>query len=178
MLTGELGAAAAGLLAEESSEPAAAVDAGTLDGLLGRQREPTPRLGVGATLAAAGAHAMIDLSDGLGGDAGHMAEAGGVRLLIDGDLVPRAEGVEAVALAAGRDPAEVALTGGEDYELLAAMPPGVDHVGALRCGRRGTDAHRRGGGGLRRRDQAAARGSGSSACGIRPIGRRPTRPHR
>ncbi len=65
---------------------------------------------------------MIDLSDGLGGDAVHLAAAGGVALRIDAGALPLAEGVAALAAAAGRDPLDLAASGGEDYELLAAIP--------------------------------------------------------
>jgi thiamine-monophosphate kinase len=66
---------------------------------------------------------MIDLSDGLGGDALHLARASGVALMIDAGSLPLAKGVAEVAAAAGQDPLELAATGGEDYELLAALPP-------------------------------------------------------
>jgi thiamine-monophosphate kinase len=123
VLTGELGGAAAGLLLLERPELAAAVDEETAERLRLRLLDPRPRLAAGRSLAAAGAGAMIDLSDGLGGDAVHLAGASGVGLRIDAGAVPLAGGVAEVAAAAGRDPLELALSGGEDYELLAALPP-------------------------------------------------------
>jgi thiamine-monophosphate kinase len=123
IVTGELGGAAAGLLLIERPS-AAGLDIGTdADALHSRQLDPTPRLAAGRALAEAGATAMIDLSDGLAPDAGHVASASGALLLIDADALPIAPGVEAVAAAAGRDPLELAASGGEDYELLAALPP-------------------------------------------------------
>jgi thiamine-monophosphate kinase len=123
VVTGALGGAAAGLLLLEDTAPAEALDLATAYGLRRRQLDPTPRFAAGATLAAAGATAMIDLSDGLAGDADHVAAASGALLLIDAEAVPIAPGVTAVAEAAGRDPLALAVAGGEDYELLAAIPP-------------------------------------------------------
>jgi thiamine-monophosphate kinase len=138
VVSGELGGAAAGLLllevgTEAPATPATSrarsrfeslsgskLDRGRL--LLARQLEPLPRLEAGRALAAAGATAMIDLSDGLGGDAGHVAEASGVGLRIDAAALPLQAGVAQVAEAAGRAPLELATSGGEDYELLAALP--------------------------------------------------------
>jgi thiamine-monophosphate kinase len=123
VLTGEIGGAAAGLLLLERIELAAAVDPAVADRLRLRQLDPTPRLAAGRALAAAGAGAMIDLSDGLGGDATHLAEASGVGILIDAADLPLAPGMSEVAVAAERDPLELASSGGEDYELLAALAP-------------------------------------------------------
>ena len=123
VLTGELGGAAAGLLLLKRPELATAVPAETAARLRRRQQRPQPRLRAGRGLAAAGASAMIDLSDGLGADAGHLAAASGVALRIDAAGLPLAKGVAEVALAAGQDPLELAASGGEDYELFAALPP-------------------------------------------------------
>ena len=66
---------------------------------------------------------MIDVSDGLAGDANHLAVASAALLTIDADSLPIARGVAALAAAADRDPLELAASGGEDYELFAALPP-------------------------------------------------------
>jgi thiamine-monophosphate kinase len=66
---------------------------------------------------------MIDLSDGLGGDAGHLAAASSAAIRIQGDRLPVQAGVAAVAEAAGADAFELVTGGGEDYELLATLPP-------------------------------------------------------
>jgi thiamine-monophosphate kinase len=123
VLSGEIGGAAAGLLLLERAELGARVAPKVAGRLRQRQLDPSPRLATGAALAAAGARALIDLSDGLGGDAGHIAAESGVGLRIDAAALPLAEGVAEVAAAANRDPLELAAGGGEDYELLAALPP-------------------------------------------------------
>ncbi len=131
VVTGELGGAAAGLLLLEQEakpdvppleRPYGCISDGTSAGLVARQLEPRPRLEAGRALAEAGATAMIDLSDGLAGDARHLAEASGVSLQIDAAALPLAAGLAEVAHAAGREPLELAVSGGEDYELLAALP--------------------------------------------------------
>jgi thiamine-monophosphate kinase len=112
VLTGELGGAAAALL-----EPRAATE------LRARQVTPTPRLQAGRALAEAGATAMIDISDGLAADAGHLAEASEVAIAIDVGRLPIAPGVVDVAKKADVDAFELVAGGGEDYELLATLPP-------------------------------------------------------
>jgi len=145
VVTGELGGAAAGLLLLAGPEQARSpfVDPGQTNderarGLIGRQLEPRPRLAAGQALAAAGATAMIDLSDGLGGDAGHVARASGAGLRIDAGALPIQAGVAEVAATAGRDPLELATGGGEDYELLAALPPDRLEAAAAGVERQGT----------------------------------------
>jgi thiamine-monophosphate kinase len=122
-VTGELGGAAAGLLALDRPELADVVGAEVADGLRRRQLEPRPRVAAGRALAATGASAMIDLSDGLGGDAGHIAAASGVRLVIELERLPLQAGVGELAAAAGADAHDLATGRGEDYELLVALPP-------------------------------------------------------
>lgn len=122
VLTGEIGAAAAGRLLLDDPSLAAAMPATTADRLRDRQLDPIPRLRSGSALAEAGANAMIDLSDGLVGDAGHIAAESGAALRIEAGSIPLAKGVAEAAAAAGRDPLELAVSGGEDYELLVSLP--------------------------------------------------------
>jgi thiamine-monophosphate kinase len=119
-VTGELGGAAAAVeLMEAGERRGDPADRGK--GLLDRQLDPTPRLREGRALAKAGATAMIDISDGLGADAAHLARASDRRLEIDLERLPVAEGVAEIAGGSGAA-LELAASGGEDFELLVTVP--------------------------------------------------------
>jgi thiamine-monophosphate kinase len=134
VLTGEIGGAAAGRLLLDDPRLAAAVPEATAARLRSRQLDPSPRLRSGRALAQAGARAMIDLSDGLAGDAAHLARASAVALEIEVGSLPLAKGVAEAAARSGRDPLQLAVAGGEDYELLAALPADALGEASLRMG--------------------------------------------
>ena len=114
-VTGTLGGAAGGLLALRQG----------LDGLAGvkrRQLRPVARVDEGLALARAGATAMIDVSDGFIADLDHVLQASGVGCEIRLESIPVDPHLEEVAELVA--PLEAALTGGEDFELLATIPEG------------------------------------------------------
>jgi thiamine-monophosphate kinase len=89
--------------------------------LVARQLDPEPRVAAGAALAEAGVvHAMIDVSDGLLADLAHICDLSGVGARIDLERLPLSEEYRQ---ACGADPYQLALSGGEDYELLFTAPP-------------------------------------------------------
>jgi thiamine-monophosphate kinase len=118
-VTGQLGAAGAGLAVLEGRADATTPAA---DAALLRARRPLPRLREGRALAAAGVHAMIDLSDGLATDATHIARASNVHLDIELGSLPLGEGVAEVAAELGKPGWWLAAGAGEDYELCFCAP--------------------------------------------------------
>ena len=84
-----------------------------------RWRSPRARVDIGRSIAAT-AHAAIDVSDGLAQDVGHLAEASGCAIRLFGETLPMLTDQRAQAAALGLDAVELALTGGEDYELVAS----------------------------------------------------------
>ena len=87
--------------------------------LLAAFHDPTPRVSLGILLAREGfATASIDVSDGLGVDAGRLARASGVRLVLERERLPVSSALLAFAAAEELDPVDFAVGGGDDYELL------------------------------------------------------------
>ena len=129
-VTGSLGAAAAGLrlidrgahLAEQNLGDD---DSQKLDHILLRQLRPEPRVGWGIVLGDEGlATAMIDLSDGLSSDLNRLCVASEVGALIDSSLLPIDSYVTELCGRRALDPLQLALHGGEDFELLFTVKPG------------------------------------------------------
>ncbi|WP_109505486.1 thiamine-phosphate kinase [Nocardioides speluncae] len=126
-LRGRQGWAAGGLavLGRGFRSPRALVDA---------YRRPEPPYDAGPAVAGL-ATAMIDISDGLLADAGHIAAASGVAIDIDSGAFEIPEPLEAVAAATGAEPLQYVLGGGEDHALLATFPAGAVPDGWLTIGR-------------------------------------------
>ncbi len=140
-LTGELGAAAAALAALGIGSRAGPTGAtGPDQELLSRQFDPQPRLAAGRALAEKGAMAMIDISDGLGADAAHLASASGARLELELSLIPVSGAAQGAV--GGEHATELALSGGEDYELLVALPPEALKAAAAAVSATGTSLTR------------------------------------
>jgi len=117
-VTGRLGGAGAALALMEGDARSPGMDA-----VLARIRDPTPRLAEGRALAAVGVHALIDVSDGIATDAGHIGRASGLRLRVALEELPLEEGVADIAAELGLQSWELAAVGGEDYELCFCAAP-------------------------------------------------------
>ncbi|HEY0410366.1 MAG TPA: thiamine-phosphate kinase [Candidatus Dormibacteraeota bacterium] len=120
-VTGSLGGAAAGLRVLHEGAPEGA-SRSTVRGWLDAQLRPRARLAEGRRLAELGVRCAGDLSDGLLVDAGRTAAASGCRAEIVAERLPLAAGLRE---AFPEDWRELALGGGEDFELLVAAPPAV-----------------------------------------------------
>ncbi len=139
-LAGRIGWSAAGLALLQAGS-------GTGSGLTGdplaavrAHLRPQPPYPAGPDAARAGASAMVDVSDGLLADLGHIAAASGVRIDLDEAAVPVGEPVIAAAGLLGADSRDWVLAGGEDHALAATfpagavLPPGWIAIGAARAG--------------------------------------------
>ena len=113
-VTGNLGDSGCGLkiILEGSGRDADA------EKLIARHYLPMPRVKEGMEIAAAGASAMMDISDGIGSDLRHIIEASGVGAEIDTSMIPLSNELKSKCSEYGWDPLELAISGGEDYELL------------------------------------------------------------
>jgi thiamine-monophosphate kinase len=145
-VTGELGGAAGGLIALKN-KPSGGLRSGwdvgedfesSLNKLAARQLRPAARLTESRALAAVELTAMIDVSDGLLADLEHVLDASGVGCQLDPERIPVDENLGALGkLVADLEPMELALTGGEDYELIVTLDPvnvadarlAVEHMG-------------------------------------------------
>jgi thiamine-monophosphate kinase len=98
-----------------------------------RFARPSPRHGASRFLAAHRARAMIDVSDGLAGDLGHLAAASGVGATVDVERIPVHPAARAEAARAGEAAWRFAARSGEEYELLAALPPDAVEAAVAQC---------------------------------------------
>lgn len=114
-VTGRLGGAAGGLIALRRRLDRAD---DSIERLAQRHLRPEARVDAGAALAAGGVTAMIDLSDGLAVDLGHLCRSSGMGCRIDPAAIPVDESLSALR----EDARRLAITGGEDFELLVALP--------------------------------------------------------
>ncbi len=120
-VTGPLGEAAAGL---EILKRGLTLNSELHEALCAAHLNPRPQLSAGRVLAGQRlATAAIDLSDGVATDLGHLCRAGGVGARIPAAAAPVSPRVRTAAAILGVDPLDLALKGGEDYQLLFTSPP-------------------------------------------------------
>lgn len=122
VVTGTIGDAALGLDILRKGRVAAALtdDAASRELLTRRYRVPQPRNAL-ALAVRAHAHAAMDVSDGLAGDLAKLCAASGVTAVIDLPAIPLSKGVSAALAASAVSMADI-VSGGDDYEILCALP--------------------------------------------------------
>jgi thiamine-monophosphate kinase len=121
-VTGSLGDSAAGLAL--ALEHVRGADRQVRSSLVEKHRRPEPRIAAGQALAGSGAvTAMMDISDGLAQDLGHICQASGVGARVEAERLPLSTALLSLAEQTGFDPLMAALYGGEDYELLVTVRP-------------------------------------------------------
>ncbi|MFF2886598.1 thiamine-phosphate kinase [Paenibacillus sp. NPDC057967] len=125
-VTGPVGMSAAGLhmlQAAVSEEPnRAAVDDSAYRSLLSAHQQPVPSVLAGRLLLRSGlCHSLNDVSDGLASEAWEIAEASGLRIVLDEHSLPKSGNMSAYASRAGVNPLDWMLYGGEDYVLVGTM---------------------------------------------------------
>jgi thiamine-monophosphate kinase len=124
VVTGTIGDAALGLdmLRGGAATTALADDAAAKQMLVGRYRVPQPRTAL-ARVVLEHASAAIDVSDGLAGDLAKLCAASGVSAAVDAPSIPLSAAAAAL-LARGAVSIETIVSGGDDYEVLCAIPEG------------------------------------------------------
>ena len=139
VLAGRLGWSAAGLaLLQHQQATGGGV---SIDVLVRAHLQPTPPYALGPELAALGATAMCDVSDGLVADLGHLARASGVHIDVETRRFAREPLLGRAGRVVGVHPLDFVLTGGEDHALVAtvpsgvALPDGVTRIGLVRPGK-------------------------------------------
>lgn len=135
-VVGTLGAAAAGLLALVTHPEQGSLSPAVRSRLREAQFAPMPQIVAGRVLAGSGAiTALVDVSDGLAADLGHLCERSEVGARVDAARVPIDPAAGVVAEAYGRSALDFALYGGEDYALVCSVrPDAFEHArGAVRA---------------------------------------------
>lgn len=120
-VTGSLGGSDGGLRVLMTGRAVSSTLRPHAEALVLRHQRPEPRVAAGVAAAGAGASAMIDISDGLVADVGHIARRSGVAIDIVSAAVPLAPGLSEVGEVLGFDASASALRGGEDYELALTV---------------------------------------------------------
>lgn len=118
-VTGTLGGSSAGLEAQQGTSR---ISPSSEVALAMCHQHPEPRIGIGQLCAEVGVHALNDISDGLASELNEIAQASGVRCIVDASSLPLRPEVVEWAKSLQKNPIDYALYGGEDYELVGTAP--------------------------------------------------------